>query len=463
MGDWIQMGRIKKKNREISFSLFYLKYFLYLFISMSLIAAFVLFAVTVLFSGNVIYPADYAQEQAELAYDKILDADEISVELIPEFSRYILFDLDGGVKAGNIEENGVKRAWAAVQGSRSDFFGNYYKVIPRENEYCVLRYKIIPQYKSAFLQKYFLSPQTTILIGALILIFLSLAGVAIRFGHILRKKLNPLILATEKIQNQELEFSIETDNIKELNTVLVSMDKMRIALKNSLESQWKMERLRKEQISALAHDLKTPLTLIRGNAELLYDTNPTKEQSECIRYIEASSQQIQNYVQMLIVVMNSNDGLQAQMSDTGIADFLQNINKQAKGLCMVKNIELKWKCSYQTYQISMDYGLLERAFNNVMSNAVEHTPSGGTVTFEVYEDDQYIYFSISDTGEGFSPEALKHAAEQFYMGDSSRNSKSHYGMGLFIADTAVKQHKGQLILENAADTHGAEVIFKIPL
>lgn len=349
----------------------------------------------------MIYPADYAQEQANLAYEKLLNAEEISSEMIPKFCDYIVFDTNGSVKAGDINGKGVERAWAAVQGSRSDIYGNYYTVVFRENEYCVLRYKIIPQYKDAFLQKYFLSPQMTILIIALLLIIISFACVAIRFGQVLQKKMNPLILATKKIQNQELEFPIETDNIKELNTVLVSMDKMRVALRNSLEKQWKMEQLRKEQISALAHDVKTPLTLIRGNAELLFDTNPTEEQLECIQYIEASSLQIQNYVQMLMEVTKSNDGIQVRISQVAIADFLQNIKKEAKGLCMVNNIQLRWDCKIET--------------------------------------------------------------EKFYMGSSCRNSKLHYGMGLYIADSVAKQHGGLLVLENSVDTHGAKVIIKIPL
>ena len=456
------MGRIKK--REISLSLFYLKYFGYVFLSVILIGLLVFITLGLLFSSNTIYRADYAQEQANLAYETILNADVITKDLIPELCQYVVFDQDGNRIDGSIiKERGIEHAWKAVEGSKSDIYGNYYKVIKRKNEYCVLRYQIIPQYKSTFLRQYILPPQTAIFIITILLILLSLICVAIRFGQVLNKKLNPLILATQKIQNQELDFAIQLGNIKELNQVLASMDNMRNELKHSLESQWKMEQLKKEQMSALAHDLKTPLTLILGNTDLLYDTNPSNEQLECLDYIKTNTRKIQDYVQLLMEVTKSNDGMQAKFNKIAIAEFLQNVKRQANGLCMVKHIQLVWNECYQSKWIQVDDSLLERALNNVVANAVEHTLQDGVITIGIEEEKGYLIFSICDNGEGFTQEALKHATEQFYMGDRSRNVKSHYGMGLYIADSVAKQHGGYLILENDADLHGAKVILHIPI
>lgn len=97
----------------------------------------------------------------------------------------------------------------------------------------------------------------------------------------------------------------------------------------------------------------------------------------------------------------------------------------------------------------MDREQLIRAFVNILSNAVEYTPAKGTVFFDVNEKDNAILFSITDTGSGFSSEALKRATEQFYMDDQSRNSKSHYGIGLYVVNSIVSQHGGQLILSNS--------------
>lgn len=456
------MGRVRKE-REIPLSLFYLKYFLYLFFGVIAICIVLFLIFSSLDSFGLLYYANYAEKQANASFDKIRTADKVSEDMIPELNQYIIFTLDGRVKDGNIEAGETDRAWEAVQGSTSDIKGNYYKVIPRDQEYCVLRYKIIPQYQSETLRRYLPPPEALFGVTVIACIFSLVITTALRFGHVLRKKLNTLISAADHIQHEDLDYIPEKGNIKEINKVLSSMDNMRHALKLSLESQWSMEQSRKEQISALAHDLKTPLTLIRGNAELLYETNPTDEQLDCISYIEESSLQIQEYVQMLMEINKSGNLVSPKLQKVDINAFLQEVQKQAKGLCMGKDIQLVWETNHTIPNITIDPNLLMRALSNVLANATEYTPSGGNITFMTEEENGYLRLSIRDTGTGFSPEALKYATTQFYMDDQSRNSKSHYGIGLYVADSVAIQHGGRLILENNKTKQGAIVTIEIPV
>ena len=82
---------------------------------------------------------------------------------------------------------------------------------------------------------------------------------------------------------------------------------------------------------------------------------------------------------------------------------------------------------------------------------------------DVQSNNGFVEISVTDEGTGFSKEALCHAQEQFYMGDQSRNSKLHFGMGLYITNSIMEQHNGQLILENSKETGGAKVTMKLPL
>ena len=453
------MGSVKNK-RTISLSLFYLKYLAYLFMGMlaGIFVVVVVFGILVV--NEIIYPANYAEKLAQTASKEIADAQIVSEDLIPELCQYVLFDADGEVKAGNIEEDGIENAWRAVQEKVPGINGYYYTVIERDTEYCVLQYKIIAQYKSPALRRYLLAPERLLPVSILCLIMLAVMITAIWFGRALRDKLSPLIQATEKIQNQELEFSVISSEIKEINAVLKAVDDMRTALKKSLENQWELEQTKKEQTLALAHDLKTPLTLARGNAELLYDTELTEEQKEYVDYILSSSLQMQSYVQTLIEI--TRDGYRLRLSNTDISPFLQEIVEQVKGLCVGKKIHLQERFEYRVHSFVVDHDLLMRALINVFSNAVEYTPTGGAVFFEVSEENNCIVFSVSDTGDGFSAEALQHATEQFYMDDRSRNSKAHFGIGLFMADLVMKQHEGQLIIDNSKQTGGAKVVMKIP-
>lgn len=457
----------KKTKREISLGLFYLKYFGYLFGSIALIALFVACAFIVMWSNEGIYPASYAQEQVERAAPDIEQAEMVTQELIPELCRYVVFDEEGAVLGGNLQGREVLQAWAAVEGKLPKpgrmIGGKYYKIIKREGEYCVLLFRIIAQYKSAALRKYLPPPEVLIL---LVIFFLTAAAIlltAARFSRSMRKKMEPLIAAADRIQNQELEFAVGKGDIREINTILKAMEDMRAALKRSLEEQWQLEQQKKEQISALAHDLKTPLTLVRGNAELLCDTELTEEQQEYTDCVVENALKMQNYVQMLIEITRSPAAVPVRKTKTAPALFLREVRKQAERLCSMRQIRLQWNCQAPQQALYAEPGLLARALLNIFENAAEHTPPGKTIFFTAAKEEEDLVFTVTDTGPGFSERALSHGKEQFYMDDDSRTAaKAHFGMGLYIVDTIARQHDGELLLGNSPVTCGACVTLKIP-
>ena len=419
------------KHREIPMGLFFLKYFLYIFVGIVLVVILLAGLFGILLKNDLIYEASYAEKQAKAAVTAIQSAEQVTPDLIPDLCQYAVFDREGHMLSGDMGEKEALRAWNVINGREYNggtYIGaDYYLGIPRRTECCVLRYQLIVQYRSAVLR-----------------------SVSVRFNVAVRKKLMPLADAADRIQRQELEFRIARGCVREINTILDAMDKMRIALQESLERQWRMEQTKNEQISALAHDLKTPLTLVRGNAELLADTHLTEEQNEYADFIMNSALQMQDYVQMMIEVVRSSVTMPVNRRQIPVVEFLEELKRQAGGLCAVQHVALKWNCTDFTGKIYAEPRLLMRAFMNIFANAVEHTPSGDIIMFEGRQDETHFVFSITDSGKGFTPNALCHAKEQFYMDDGSRSAAgSHYGMGLYIVDTIVRQHDGELILENA--------------
>lgn len=453
------MGAVKKK-RTIPLSLFYLKYYACLFAGIVLLAGLTVFVFELSVVEGFVYPAYYAQSQAKAAVDELAHARTVEESLIPKLCRYVVFDADGAVKAGNIKGRGIAGAWRTVQGQTPGSSGYYYTVIARDGEYCVLQYEIQPQFRSDTLRKYLPGPQNLLLAGCLCGILLLVVLTAVRFGHTMKKKLAPLIAATKKIEGQELEFSVAHSDIREISAVLQAFDDMRAALKASLESQWRSEQAKREQTLALAHDLKTPLTLARGHTELLYDTPLTQEQRECVGYIEQSVMQMHNYVQTLVEI--TREGCRPCLRQTTIVPFLQEAAELARGLCRAKGIRLETDISCRPKTFLADRELLLRAFGNVFSNAVEYTKAGGSIFFSVGEEAGWLVCTVADTGSGFTEEALRRGAEQFFMGDESRTSKSHSGIGLYMTDLAMKQHGGTLLLENCAKRGGARVTMRLP-
>lgn len=283
-----------------------------------------------------------------------------------------------------------------------------------------------------------------------------------RFAKKLQLQLVPLFEATSEVAKQNLDFEIRHSNIKEFEDVLIAFSHMKGSLKASLEQQWKAEQMQKEQIAALAHDLKTPLTVIQGNADLISETELDEEQRLYAEYISSSSEQMQLYIRTLIDISRAATGYQLHMEDIDLPAYVEQLRGQIDALCQTKKIGLQIKIEHLPAVLSADKLLLERAIMNVVNNALDYSPQDSSISISMTGDKRSLQISVADAGPGFLQEDLLHAEEQFYMADHSRSSNLHFGMGLFITKSIVRQHGGQLILSNSQKTGGAQVTISIP-
>ena len=412
---------------------------------------------------EVIIPAMNIEDRIADAAEKIQADKLFDTADVPGFCDYGVYSPTGAFQYGSLSEDTANTFWEkAVTNGKNVVHPYRIRIVDRENEVILLRYRLTSQFSNPVFRR--ICPTSDFLLIGLIMIeiIVLLFLVSHWFGKYTGRKIDKLLIVTQKIEKQDLDFKIESSGIFEVDRALSALEHLKQALKNSLAEQWQADKLRQEQISALAHDLKTPLTIIRGNTELLYDTILADNQKECADYIEGSVVQMQDYVEALIDMTKAKGNFPFHRENVKLSSLLQEIRTQAKGLCAVKNIYLEWRENFNREYIFADSEQLIRGFANVLSNAIEYTPAGKTVFFEVYEKDNSILCSITDMGSGFSPEALEHATEQFYMGEQSRHSKSHYGIGLYVANSIIVQHGGQLILSNSEKTGGAQVIIKIP-
>lgn len=449
------MGGIEK-GRSSTLGGIFLRYVLVMLGLLLALGVCIIFAFFILINTGGIYPADYAEKKINEAYDMIQSADEVTEDIIPPLCRYVVFSMDGSVLGGNISEDSVEIAWnVANHGTAS---GNYfYKVISRPDEYVVLQYNLTPQYQSAFMREHFLEPQRLMTIIAMLGGMAIIVLPSVRFGKKIKQKMKPVMNAVERIKNKNLEYEVSYCGVKEIDDCLSSIDEMRIALKDSLERQWKTEQEKNRQMSALAHDIKTPLTVVRGNTELLSETELTEEQKNYIDYIADSALQIQNYVQTLIEVTKSVDGYQYSPEKIKTEDLLGDIRKQTLGLAEVYHLKINWKEQYISKTVDLVNDQIVRAVMNIIKNATEYTTEGGMINVYIEEQRGVLTFTVEDTGSGFTKEALLHGTEQFFMDDTSRNSGTHYGIGLFSAKTIAEKHGGRVLLTNSEETGGAKV------
>ena len=337
-----------------------------------------------------------------------------------------------------------------------------YVLVVRDNELCVLQYFIGSQFTVSWLPDFFPSPDTLMLVLIVVNSLLVITLLTARFAKIFRKQLRPLMEATKEISERNLDFDVGHSNIKEFEDVLCSFSSMKDNLKSSLEKQWNAEKLQREQIAALAHDLKTPLTVIQGNADLISETELNKEQRLYVEYISSSSEQMRLYIRTLIDISRAATGYQLHMEDIDLPAYVEQLRGQIDALCQTKKIGLQVEIEHLPAVLPADKLLLERAIMNIVNNALDYSPQDSPILISMTGDKGSLTISVTDAGPGFSQEDLLHAEEQFYMADRSRSSNLHFGMGLFITKSIVQQHDGQLILSNSEKTGGAQVTISIP-
>lgn len=407
--------------------------------------------------------ADYSAQEAEYIAPIIAATPDLSEIELPAGIKFLWLDKNYNVLGTTLDEADLNRAMEyAVSGKASNSPEKQYRFVTRENEYVILQYYIGSQFTDNWMNEHLPSPEKLLYIVAgvnCIAVCVILTG---RFSKRLRLQLNPLFEATAEISAKNLDFDVGHSTVKEFEEVLLSFSNMKESLKDSLEQQWKMEQMQKEQIAALAHDLKTPLTVIQGNIDLINETELDKEQKAYTGYIADSAEQMRLYIQTLIEISKASAGYQSHKENVSFSSYTADLRKQVEGLCHTKNVRLEWNTSSDCQTLEADTMLIERAIMNVVSNALEYSPVKGTVYIKIRYAEKHLRICVTDEGRGFSREALRHAQERFFMDNGSRNSKMHFGMGLYIVKTIMEQHNGRLIIENDTVTHGARVTMDIP-
>ncbi|WP_281216817.1 sensor histidine kinase [Lysinibacillus capsici] len=440
---------------------FFLRYLFFLCIGIIILVALLIGLFMFAFSANIILPANYAETQITLAKDRIATSSSVTDEMIPDLVDYAVISNKGEFLSGTLTEKEASHAWRLKQRGETKSNARFYAFVEREQEVCILRYGLVPEYRTPVMRKYLPNPQLTVLLLFIIGVIIQATVLAVHFGRRLKRKMMGLQEAIEKIQHQNLDFHLKPSGIREIDDIALSFEQMKEALNTSLTQQWQAERARREQISALAHDLKTPLTIIRGNAELLLDTVQDEVQKEYNTYILKNTLEIEKFTKQLLDISNMEQRVGGVKTTVELASFIQQLEQQMKALALEKNIEVIVVKDKLPDVFMIEEELFYRALLNLIVNAIEHTPYNSKVTLSVQGEADVIHFTVIDSGAGFSPQDVKEATKQFYRGDPSRNTANHHGMGLYIVESIIQKHGGTLTLANDSITGGGKVIITI--
>jgi len=395
-----------------------------------------------------ILQANYVENQLNEMQENEVDKVEV-MTITPYTKGYAIYNSAGHFKEGNISSKKAQKWWNQCI-NEGDLFQK--KIFEWDDEICIISYGVITKFSNQSLNRYLPDPG---IIAILLLIAGFIADIIWIAWNLKRKLVNEFDSIKEitvKIENQALDFDIYDSGIVEISGLLDSIHSMQMALMKSLENQWSQAHELKEQVASLAHDIKTPLTIIRGNLELLKETEKDELNLELLNYIDEGTSQLEDYTNILVEINTSGKGYKLNLSNYMLVDLVADIEREKNSLMSARGIEISLENNAGIREIRCDSMLLMRAIANIINNAADFAKS--YVLIKVDDDGDHLYVHIIDDGSGFSEEDIKKSKKQLYMGDISRHGSKHFGMGLYIADTILEQHHGSVAVKNNVDGGG---------
>lgn len=385
-----------------------------------------------------------------------MTADTFDSLQISDLCRWAVVQNDTVLQT-NMDDRHLKIALNAFHGGSGNP-GYQYDVKMADGSFCLLQYDYATPYADPALRDTLPDFQTCYMLLLALLVIAWLGWQTHCTVRVFAAETACLHRAVDAIAAQQPE-RIDADgaHLREFSATLHAMQTMGRELTDSLQSQWRMEQQRAEQIAALTHDLKTPLSIIQGNADLLAEDALSADQQTQVEAILRGTDRAQQYLAALRTACAPPATGETFSSHTLVSELAET----ARALCAPAGVQLILNEQWQGTLCAAQCDLL-RAAENLLDNAVRYTPRGGTVTLLVTKEKQDFILRVTDTGPGFTPEALAKAGEMLYT-DAARSDAAHQGLGLYFARKVAQSHGGVLVLSNLPAAHGACAELRLPI
>jgi two-component system sensor histidine kinase BaeS len=272
------------------------------------------------------------------------------------------------------------------------------------------------------------------------------------------RPIRELTKATHEMAGGKFGQQVPVRSHDEIGELASSFNKMNDDLARSFN-------LRKQMTADIAHELRTPLSLIIGHAEAVHDgvLPASKENFEIIREEAERLEQLVNDLRILSLADAGELSVEFQPVD--INKLLGDIQSHYMVQFNQKRITLDLEPAPSILQVNLDPSRFSQVLTNILDNALRYTPEEGHVAITIKQDDGLAEIEIQDNGEGVSPEDAVHLFDRFYRADESRTRDSEAGgsgLGLAIAKSIVEMHKGKIWAESEKG-NGLKVIIQLPI
>ena len=283
------------------------------------------------------------------------------------------------------------------------------------------------------------------------------AAAAVYYRKKLREPITQLQNGVERIQEDNLDFHIEYDGDDELGRLCCSMEKMRRELRQKHKALWESLEQRKLLNASVSHDLRTPITVLKGYLDYLEKNIPQDKLTEDMLFDTVSSMQgavnrLELYVES-VQDIEKIENIEIEKRSENVKLLLNELRSNVRQLARNKEIIISNDITVDKIQI--DKGVFFRILENLLQNALRYAEKQVSINLSHKKD--FLILTVKDDGKGFSAADLEKATTVFYSNDKE---KQHFGIGLSVCKILCEKHGGLLYVGNQKEK-GAYVTAKL--
>ena len=304
----------------------------------------------------------------------------------------------------------------------------------------------------------------------IVLLTILVAGViGLTLFSLLTKRFNRMTVAVQKFEKGDLKQRINIRSNDEIGQLAGAFNQMADTIVNNIDEMRTKDKLRRDLVANISHDLRSPLAAIQGYLETILMREPNLPEEKRRRLLETifkNAKQLSKLVSELFE-LSKWDAKQTQPKPEpfSLAELIQDVMLKFKPQADKQNIVLKTNFPKKLPFVYGDIGMIERAITNLMDNAMTYTPKNGTVAVELAQAiDDKIAIKISDTGKGIPSEDIPFVFDRFYRVEKSRTraANSGAGLGLAITKKIIEAHNSVISVHSALNK-GTSFAFELPV
>lgn len=302
----------------------------------------------------------------------------------------------------------------------------------------------------------------------MVIMMMLLSGVVAFFVY--QQFVNPLVKlkkAAERMGSGNLDEKIDfgDNRVDEVGELCESFENMRQKMSDFAKAKMRYEEENRQLISNISHDLRTPITTIKGYVEGIMDgvADTPEKQERYLKMIYSKANEMDSLINELSLYTNiNNNAIPYEFHRVSVKDYFDDCMEEVYTTLLSRNMTLTYKnyCD-DDVKVIVDPDQLKRVINNIITNAIKYTDKEyGQIDINIYDNDAEVKVSISDNGRGIDSDSLPHIFDRMYRADSARQSRGGSGLGLAICKKIVEEHGGNIYATSQLGV-GTTIVFTL--